>query len=311
MGKNRKTKHRDRPAVAELDKVAQPLEKISFQDIQNEVLSDDDEEEQSELPPEHEWDDKTKALKQAIMDGKFDHLLRKSEANTGDDEESLEEVVLDDNSQDELDSVATDQSSDPVAEKLGESQVGHRDDEEDETRQNEERDSEFEKKQADLDVQSEDDIEDDDDDDAALQTPVQRNARSLRALQIATEELISAHSVLPWAETFDIVSEQALPFIDDDGKPKKLSTEKYGLGDVDATPMLTFSVHDDLKREVAFYDMALAAAQEAHRKCVEANITFSRPDDFFAEMVKTDGKFQTCQCSQISIDAIMNSLHKF
>ena len=49
-------------------------------------------------------------------------------------------------------------------------------------------------------------------------------------------------------------------------------------------------VHDDLKREVAFYNMALEAANMARKLCHDANVPFSRPEDFFAEMVKTDGE---------------------
>jgi hypothetical protein len=49
-------------------------------------------------------------------------------------------------------------------------------------------------------------------------------------------------------------------------------------------------VHDDLKREVAFYNVALESVKLARTLCGEAGIPFSRPEDFFAEMVKSDGK---------------------
>ncbi|OEU16528.1 eukaryotic rRNA processing, partial [Fragilariopsis cylindrus CCMP1102] len=47
-------------------------------------------------------------------------------------------------------------------------------------------------------------------------------------------------------------------------------------------------IHDDLKREVAFYNTALEAVNLARPKCQEFGIPFSRPEDFFVEMVKTD-----------------------
>ncbi|KND02564.1 uncharacterized protein SPPG_03021 [Spizellomyces punctatus DAOM BR117] len=47
-------------------------------------------------------------------------------------------------------------------------------------------------------------------------------------------------------------------------------------------------VHDDLKRELAFYKQALYAATEGRKRILAAGVPFSRPDDFFAEMVKTD-----------------------
>ncbi|OUM65475.1 hypothetical protein PIROE2DRAFT_21857, partial [Piromyces sp. E2] len=48
------------------------------------------------------------------------------------------------------------------------------------------------------------------------------------------------------------------------------------------------TVHDDLKRELAFYEQGLAAAIEGRKKYKALNKPFSRPDDYFAEMVKTD-----------------------
>nr|KAJ3414946.1 rRNA-processing protein and EBNA1-binding protein ebp2 [Polyrhizophydium stewartii] len=47
-------------------------------------------------------------------------------------------------------------------------------------------------------------------------------------------------------------------------------------------------VHDDLKRELAFYEQALESAQKGRAMLVKAGIPFSRPTDYFAEMVKTD-----------------------
>ncbi|KAI8909955.1 eukaryotic rRNA processing protein EBP2-domain-containing protein [Powellomyces hirtus] len=47
-------------------------------------------------------------------------------------------------------------------------------------------------------------------------------------------------------------------------------------------------VHDDLKRELAFYKQALFAATEGRKRIRAAGVPFSRPDDFFAEMVKSD-----------------------
>jgi rRNA-processing protein EBP2 len=78
---------------------------------------------------------------------------------------------------------------------------------------------------------------------------------------------------MPWAEKIFIIPPTPLPFGLEEG--------------ASGTPL---DIHDDLKREVAFYDMALEAVVEARVKCKKADIPFSRPEDFFAEMVKTDGK---------------------
>lgn len=46
--------------------------------------------------------------------------------------------------------------------------------------------------------------------------------------------------------------------------------------------------HDDLNRELAFYKVCQAAAVEGRRLLKKEGIPFSRPGDYFAEMVKSD-----------------------
>ncbi|CAO1635371.1 unnamed protein product [Parajaminaea phylloscopi] len=48
------------------------------------------------------------------------------------------------------------------------------------------------------------------------------------------------------------------------------------------------TAEDDLKRELVFYRQALSAAVIGRGKVLQAGIPFSRPSDFFAEMVKSD-----------------------
>ena len=105
-------------------------------------------------------------------------------------------------------------------------------------------------------------------------------ASGSRALLIVTKEIDSARLSLPWAERFNVVPSTPLPF-DDGGRDEE---------DEDDEETEPADVHDDLKREVAFYNLALEAVRTAKVECRDANIPFSRPDDFFAEMIKTDGK---------------------
>jgi rRNA-processing protein EBP2 len=46
--------------------------------------------------------------------------------------------------------------------------------------------------------------------------------------------------------------------------------------------------HDDLKREVAFYNMALACVKDSKEKLAELEVPYKRPDDYYAEMIKSD-----------------------
>jgi rRNA-processing protein EBP2 len=47
-------------------------------------------------------------------------------------------------------------------------------------------------------------------------------------------------------------------------------------------------VEDDLNRELAFYKQSLAAVKDARLKLKQEGVSFSRPADYFAEMVKSD-----------------------
>mmetsp|Transcript_11707 Transcript_11707/g.17040 ORF Transcript_11707/g.17040 Transcript_11707/m.17040 type:complete len:399 (-) Transcript_11707:57-1253(-) len=91
-----------------------------------------------------------------------------------------------------------------------------------------------------------------------------------KAIHAVTDEICSSRAGMPWPESFDVVPSTILPFGDDNSEGSPLD------------------VHDDLKREVAFYNVALQAVHEARLLCKKNSVPFARPDDFFAEMVKTD-----------------------
>lgn len=53
-------------------------------------------------------------------------------------------------------------------------------------------------------------------------------------------------------------------------------------------PVAISNVNDDLTRELAFYKQSLDAANEARTRLKKEGAPFSRPTDYFAEMVKSD-----------------------
>jgi rRNA-processing protein EBP2 len=57
---------------------------------------------------------------------------------------------------------------------------------------------------------------------------------------------------------------------------------------VTAAESVSIDINDDLQRELAFYKQALDAAVEARKNLLAEGIPFSRPADYFAEMVKDD-----------------------
>lgn len=91
-----------------------------------------------------------------------------------------------------------------------------------------------------------------------------------KAISLVLEKLLSTKKAFPWVETFCVVAKNKLPF---------------GVNDANGSSL---DIHDDLKRESTFYSMALNAVNDARKNCTEAGIPFSRPEDFFAEMVKSD-----------------------
>ncbi|OIW29683.1 Ebp2-domain-containing protein [Coniochaeta ligniaria NRRL 30616] len=51
-------------------------------------------------------------------------------------------------------------------------------------------------------------------------------------------------------------------------------------------------IQDDLQRELAFYAQALEAAKLGRAKLLKEGVPFTRPNDYFAEMVKNDGQME-------------------
>ena len=239
------------------------------------------------LPPEEEWDDDAKALKEAIMGGKFDHLLEREDGGGAADDESIEEVELDarydrsdDDEADEDDEEEAEDDSveedNEVADHQGEERSSEEVSGDEEEVEAGDDDDDDEKEQEEASSDDNDSEKDDEDEEETEQSIQQKNNVSSKALHVVTEEIMKEKSHLPWAETFQIVPSTPLPF----GSSAEGSA--------------TLDVHDDLKREVAFYDIALEAAHQGRKLCEKADIPFSRPDDFFVEMVKSDGKLKFC-----------------
>ncbi len=113
----------------------------------------------------------------------------------------------------------------------------------------------------------------DEEDDQLTENKTLSGVTNIKALKSVTSLLVAQKDSLPWPEKLDVIPPTPLPF---------------GQKTEDGA---TIQVHDDLKREVAFYNVALQSVYAARTECGKLNIPFSRPEDFFAEMVKNDGTF--------------------
>ncbi|KAI9361534.1 eukaryotic rRNA processing protein EBP2-domain-containing protein, partial [Pilaira anomala] len=114
-------------------------------------------------------------------------------------------------------------------------------------------------------VEGENDNEDLEDDDEEEEESVKKS-RALRP-RINNEEAMIRLTEgfklkgLPWIETMTITSTE---------------------------PVVVEDVKDDMARELAFYSQALEAAKLGRELVKKAGVDFSRPEDYFAEMLKSD-----------------------
>lgn len=264
---------------------------VTMQALQD-LSSDDD----GELPPESKWGKDALALKAAIEAGTFDAaVIRGKEEEEG---APFEEVELDDDDEvddedegdesfekNEQNDVEDDIESDSDKANDGEGSDIDENDEEDDAEgiendldNTDEIDTNEKIGNDDSDMEEEEVVSDDDEDEGDFPTrSSEYQATQGKALRIVATSLTAEKKNWPWAETFAIIPPTILPFSD----TKDVEGGGPALG-----------VHDDLQREVAFYDLALEAALEAKKRCQIAGIPFTRPDDFFAEMVKTDGTYR-------------------
>jgi hypothetical protein len=295
-GKNKKGQAS--PAKKVSEKTNEPTSRITMKDLEEMSGSD------GEMPPDEEWDKQSKALKEAILGGKFDSLLKREDGMEDDDDESIEEVELDDDKEvsskkrvvaenakmdsgdEEVDEAeaageSSDNDDDSDEEEQAQPASGDKDDsdgEKDDMKQNEGEEMEVEEEE-----------EDEEENTDKYDLIEKKNQVNSKALHIVTDELVAEKQGWSWAERFAVVPATPLPF---------------GTFAEDGTPIL---IHDDLKREVSFYDLALEAVQQSRQECEQVGIPFARPDDFFVEMVKTDGENMIARSGSSQVPTLTNS----
>jgi rRNA-processing protein EBP2 len=67
---------------------------------------------------------------------------------------------------------------------------------------------------------------------------------------------------------------------------------------ITTTESVTIDINDDLQWELAFYKQALHAAVEGRQNLLAEGIPFTRPTDYFAEMVKDDEHMEKVFCQK-------------
>ncbi|KAI0230752.1 putative rRNA-processing protein EBP2 [Lamellibrachia satsuma] len=110
-----------------------------------------------------------------------------------------------------------------------------------------------------------------------LNLEVEAPKEAINNVEGLTSTLTDLKNDLPWVERMDIVTQPLpapKPFLD------QLGPDPDDLGGD--------SVHDDFKREMRFYRQAQAAVLEGIERLHSMHIPTKRPDDYFAEMAKSD-----------------------
>lgn len=134
-------------------------------------------------------------------------------------------------------------------------------------------------------------IEDESDTDSGLdENPVQEDAEDEDVIPFSDIESLASE------DKADIVPHQRLTINNTTALAKALksiglpSTLPFSAHQsvTSAEPVTISNVDDDLIRELAFYKQSLDAANEARSRLGKEGLPFSRPTDYFAEMVKSD-----------------------
>ena len=207
----------------------------------------------SEGDSEDEWDAEAAALRRAIAEGAFDRIGMNVEKEGKNKSKKKKKGRKNDSSDDD----------DDDSEDEGGEEVALEDDSSDEDDDGEDEDAASDSSDAEDDIAAQRKAE--------MKKMQKKSTANSKALRVVADELSAGHSAMDWSETFTVVPTNPLPFGGAGGN--------------------ALDVHDDLKREVAFYNTAMEGAIEARALCERSGIPFRRPDDFFAEMVKTDGMF--------------------
>lgn len=104
------------------------------------------------------------------------------------------------------------------------------------------------------------------------------------------EVLIELKVFLPWIERLDMINEPATlaPELAYQEEEHKKIRNRQKIQDKDKGDIENDVVHNDFKREMLFYRQAQSAVTEGIKRLHTMNIPTQRPEDYFAQMVKTD-----------------------
>ncbi|KAI4890309.1 hypothetical protein NFI96_017730, partial [Prochilodus magdalenae] len=120
-----------------------------------------------------------------------------------------------------------------------------------------------------------------------LNIPLEEPKKAVNDTEGLKKCLTELKKSLPWVERLDITNNPAVDVL---AKVEGRLDKNQGSEEVNA--------EDDFQREMFFYRQAQASVLEALPKLKKLQILTKRPDDYFAEMAKTDQHMQKV-CSSL------------
>jgi len=118
-----------------------------------------------------------------------------------------------------------------------------------------------------------------------LNIPVENEKVFINNVNALKESLNSFQSSLPWSERLDIVAEAA-PLAPELSMEITEQQQFFKAGKINEVAL------NDFKRETMFHRQAQSAVMRGIKLLIKNNISTHRPEDYFAEMFKSDEHMQ-------------------
>lgn len=151
-----------------------------------------------------------------------------------------------------------------------------------------------------------------------LNSVIEKTERKLTnnvaGLKQKTEELAAPLKKLPWIERLDHVVMKLAPLAPELAlKEEEHEKKRQKLIQTAGPNMLSSeadNVHNDFKRELTFYRQAQATVLEVIPRLTSMGVKTKRPDDYFAQMAKTDTHMNKIREKLVSKQATEDRLEK-
>ena len=212
---------------------------------------------------------------------------KSKKSNTKKDDDDYQSEVLSKKEQRRLKKLQTKQQEEEKEAENNEEEEEEDDDDDDE----EELDLEkLAASESESDINDEEEEEDDDDDDEEEDDEVENNDEAEDDIPLSDVEVDSDADIVPhtkltinnMAALRESLARIELPW------SKHSFIEHQSITSADKTESEIKDIYDDTERELAFYKQGLDAVKQSRKTLLKLKIPFSRPMDYFAEMVKSD-----------------------